>query len=55
MVEIYGGYGDETSDCALFMHFAFVYFKAIDVLGFEITDRALSWRWCLDNGGFFYC
>jgi hypothetical protein len=40
-VEINGGYG-HLSVSALFVLIAFVYFKAIDVSGFEYTERALS-------------
>jgi hypothetical protein len=38
----YGGYANLTSDLALFVHFAVVYFWAIDIFGFEYTERALG-------------
>jgi hypothetical protein len=41
-VKVNGIYGNLTSDLALFMHFAVVYFKAIDIFGFEYTERALD-------------
>jgi hypothetical protein len=41
VVEIDGGYGNLTSVLALLVLFAYVYFKAIAVFGFEITERVL--------------